>query len=471
MESNVPKAQIEMYHKVLVKEWNRVKQNPSSRLALVRPPGGPQCNSCQQLVENVRVCSACKIVIYCSPKCAKAGWRSHKGVCSAAKRDGERIPKFKGVVAQFAFLDVGWNTGGDFILDFALMQFGLVGTSRKVVGYWATHERRQEAVDDVLDAPWSLLSEEEGWRLPAHCVPSLALESSENRPSFPPKFEGNWKSYYEWRRLPMSSPAAVLLHWPLAVYVCLKELGFVLGIPAEPRRKLKVFYLGARDELCILPVFGELALLFPNTDLDLVVFGQNTGRAVERAKSRGKTESARPCVFEYSAPTACGGGALRIFIDSAPGFYRPSRDPSDHPDAIVALNAGLGTYISWQPVILLSAEYGIPFAVTDYSEISLGKEMMEILCHGLDSSLPVPKGADEIRTQAIMKKVISEAEIDVDKVFTVLNNQPPVKFNELMQPSIRDTPSTRCPGARNACVQVVVPGRNDIAFKLASLNM
>ncbi|KAJ7741298.1 hypothetical protein B0H16DRAFT_1032304 [Mycena metata] len=464
-EPNVTAAQIEMYHKMLNREWTRLKQNPSSRMSLVQPPGKLQCYACKRLVDNVRVCSACKMIVFCSPECAKTGWRSHKPACATVKRDGERIPQYKAVIAQFPWTAIAFNTMGQFNDDFVLIQFGLLGTSRQKVGYWATHERRDEAVNEVLDAPWSLLSEEEGWRLPTKFIPSLALDNSDNRPSFPPTFEDNWKSYYNWRGLPMESPAAMMLQWPLAVYVCLKELGFASEDAVVRRRKLKVFYLGARDELCFLPVFGELALLFPNTDLDLVVFGQNTGRTVQRARTRGLALSSesRPCVFEYTAPATCGSGTLRIFVDSAPGYYRPSRNPSDHPDALVALNAGLGTYISWQAVILLSAEFDIPFAVTDYSESCLGEAMWTLLRQGLTSMLPPPKGIEEIKVQGIVKKAVKEVQtVDVEKVSNTLEINRPAKFNGFMGPGLRVTAESLIHGGRNGVIQVIVPGAKDV---------
>ncbi|KAJ6591572.1 hypothetical protein DFH09DRAFT_907151 [Mycena vulgaris] len=231
---------------------------------------------------------------------------------------------------------------------FVLVQFGLLGTSRQKVGYWALYEKREGVVvnDEALDAPWCQLTEEEGWRLPVEHIPSLTPQTC---PSFPPTFEETWKSYYQWRGLPMTSPAASLLHWPMSVYACLKELGFVENpVSLGPRRKLTVFYVGVRvRDVSLACSFGELALHFPNTDLNLVMFEQNAAHSVKRAKARGITQSSLPCVFEYTAPASCGGGAVRIFLDSDPAYYRPFRERGGHPDAIVALNAGLGTYISW----------------------------------------------------------------------------------------------------------------------------
>ncbi|KAJ7115964.1 hypothetical protein C8R44DRAFT_598642, partial [Mycena epipterygia] len=88
------------------------------------------------------------------------------------------------------------------------------------------------------------VTEDEGWRLQPEHIPSLALHNPDTCPKFPSTFEDTWRSYYQWRGLPMSSPAAILLQWPMSVYVCLKELGLVPENPAHPRQKVTIFYVG-----------------------------------------------------------------------------------------------------------------------------------------------------------------------------------------------------------------------------------
>ncbi|KAK6992262.1 zinc finger MYND domain-containing protein 15 [Favolaschia claudopus] len=390
------------------------------RFSICPPPGKAHCNP--------KLCSVCKLVYFCSPECFKKAWKVHKLVCPGLQRDAEVIPLYNEVLNQFPWTDIGYNDVGFFSELFVLARFGLLGTSRQKVG----------------------LSEEQGWQLAKKFIPTLALQNSDKCPSFPPKFESNWTSYYEWRGLPIESPAAMLLHWPLSVYACLKELDLGPQIATGPRQKLTVFYVGAREEVHYIPVFGELALLYPNADLDLVMFGETTKQSVERAKARGLAKADRPCVFEYTAPEACGAGTVRVFIDSNPSYtyYRPSRERSEHPDAIVGLNAGLGSYVSWQHVLLGSMEFDIPFAITDYA----------LAC--LINSETTMNG-EMIAVQATMKKVLKESQIaDVEKVATALKRERPGKLNMFMQPiSKRMDLSRICPGSRNACIQVLTPGK------------
>ncbi|KAJ7442277.1 hypothetical protein FB451DRAFT_1150240 [Mycena latifolia] len=449
-------AQLENATKIILQEWDRIKRNPTSRLILQLPR---QCSHCKQVVQDVKVCSACKMTVYCSPQCAKKEWKVHKVFCGTHKKDGEQIPKYKAIINQFPWTNIAYNTRGQFNNHFVLAQFGILGTSRQKVGYWAFFERGEGLVakDDVLDAPWYELTEEKGWRLSTEHIPSLAMHNSVTCPKLSPTFEESWKSYYQWRGLPITSPAAILLHWPMSVYACLKELGLVPE-NSGPRKKLTVFYVGARDEICFIPVFGELALHFPNTDLDLVMFGQNAAHSVKRAKARGITQSPRPCVFEYTGPASCGSGTVRIFLDSNPAYYRPSRERSDDPDAIVALNAGLGSYISWQHVIMLSSEFDIPFVVTDYCEASLSQIHVEALEQALTSTLPPPKDFVETGFQAQIKKVIEEVKtVDVKKVCGALKRKRPMKLNEFMQPGWRGNSTSLSPGSCNAFIQVITP--------------
>ncbi|KAJ7628340.1 hypothetical protein FB45DRAFT_1059130 [Roridomyces roridus] len=244
-----------------------------------------------------------------------------------------------------------------------------------------------------------------------------------NRALRSPAFEESWASYYQWRGIPIESPAALLLHWPLPVYACLKALGFTLVPEAGMRRKLTVVYAGVREEIAFIPIFGELALLFPNTDLDLVMYGPSAETAVKKAIKDGLLR--RVAV----APSA-------IILDSTSEYYRPSRQTSEHPDAIVALNAGLAAFRAWRHVIYLAAEFAIPFAITDFSEGGAFEVPLGLMEQALSSSVP-PRKADEKNDYMSMKKVAQEVGLqDVEGAYTVLRQAQNRlgKLNEFMHP-------------------------------------
>jgi hypothetical protein len=87
--------------------------------------------------------------------------------------------------------------------------------------------------------------EKSGWKLPEEEIPWLTFSEGWKAPSFPPAFEQNWASYYRWRRLPLKSPAALLLHWPLSIYRLLYLLHLVpSGSGGSQRPKLNIHLIG-----------------------------------------------------------------------------------------------------------------------------------------------------------------------------------------------------------------------------------
>jgi hypothetical protein len=97
------------------------------------------------------------------------------------------------------------------------------------------------------------LRERAGWNLSDKEIPWLDFSLGGKPPKLP-SFEQNWLSYYEWRGLPIESPAVLLLHWPLTVYRLLHILGLAPASPPEKRRKLLVHMLGVEKEVDFLPM-------------------------------------------------------------------------------------------------------------------------------------------------------------------------------------------------------------------------
>ena len=120
--------------------------------------------------------------------------------------------------------------------------------------------------------------------------------------------------------------------------------------------------------------FGELALLLPNTDIDIIAFGQYPYDRARAAKP--SSLAAQEYVYEYRAPEQCGSGSIRIQLYKT----SPIWDPLDIlarkmvPDVLIALNAGMSTYETWAPVFLTSRALSIPFAVTEFTRLSLAED-------------------------------------------------------------------------------------------------
>ncbi|TDL16733.1 hypothetical protein BD410DRAFT_822787 [Rickenella mellea] len=342
------------------------------------------CFNCEQRTKKPLRCSACKAVNYCGVPCQKQAWkrkdveggfeRGHKEDCAGLKEFMKEAPEIRAVLFQFPWGKV--ESDGSLFIDFALAQRDLLGKGNKF-GYWTQGDFTPSASRNSSSGDWGIallsethFTEKAGWKLPSDEIPTLAFENRQPLAS-PRSFEHNWKSYYEWRGLPLSSPAAVLLHWPLTIYRLLSILGLVPEEVPVNRKKLVLYYIGVEKELDLLPVFGELAILLPNTDVEMVMFGQRAYELVSKAKPLAL--ASKEYVFEYQAPAEYGSGSLRIRLDKTAPYWDPTTLLPNklRPDVILGLNAGISTYEQWRMVFAISRALDIPFAISEYSRQSL----------------------------------------------------------------------------------------------------
>jgi zinc finger MYND domain-containing protein 15 len=81
-----------------------------------------------------------------------------------------------------------------------------------------------------------------------------------------------WKDYYELRQIPLSSPVALLLTFPLTLYHAIATFGHVpVTVARMLKRPLRLHLVGVEKELNFLDLFQELGYLLP---LDLEVRGR-----------------------------------------------------------------------------------------------------------------------------------------------------------------------------------------------------
>jgi hypothetical protein len=166
------------------------------------------------------------------------------------------MPEIVAILKQFPWGRIEKNGKFDYPLNLALLS--LLGDGPDF-GWWtmqlpdkAQHLKMQILGRSVyLDTHGGILLSDEhfdeaaGWKIPAEQIPWLDFGEGRKAPSFPPMFEHNWPSYYNWRGLPLESPAALLLHWPLTVYRLLFLLGFLPSkTSGSVGRKLSIHLIG-----------------------------------------------------------------------------------------------------------------------------------------------------------------------------------------------------------------------------------
>ncbi|TDL15667.1 hypothetical protein BD410DRAFT_853351, partial [Rickenella mellea] len=401
-------------------------------------------------------CSACKAIKYCSKSCQKDAWNT-KLVEGGTVQKGHRYHcaglKVESTEVMAVFLQFPWaklEPEGYFLLWFALATRDLFGTGGN--GWWAQGiGRRTYSFHEIGNAGQKLLldehhlSDHSRWSLPRDEVPFL-LSPNKKSLEYPPNFEHNWKSYYEWRGLPLSSPASLLLHWPLSVYRLLFLMGLVPQTIPVSRGRLVLYYIGVQQELDCIPIFGELAVLLPNTDVELILFGQRAYQLTTLAKPPSLASG--DYVFTYTAPPEYGSGTLRIRLDKTGPFWDPttllSDRPYPYPDALIGLNAGISCHEQWRPVLSISRTLKIPFGVTDFNR--------QCLADDEGNTVPmVHSAASDIRTQhrsgCYKARVMLEA----------LHRPFEKALNPFMKPGAMKDPTSYLPSGINGFTSVITP--------------
>ncbi|KDQ11803.1 hypothetical protein BOTBODRAFT_113878 [Botryobasidium botryosum FD-172 SS1] len=322
----------------------------------------------------------------------------------------KRVPEFQAVLKQFPWARI--EPDGSFSHDVLRARHGVLG-SGLAFGYWSVPRGMQshgasasnmQAMQNLLKLnPRDLLrqmqtraptkpyvygevllgsewpTDVEGWNMKDHeaYVPRLFFTDEVPPPERPrPGQIKDWMSWYAWRGLSLESPVALLMDFPLSVYHLLVDILKVVRPDNGPgkRQSLDVHYIGTEIELNYLPIFSELALLLPYTDITLTLFGESVYELVQTArKNHPGSLATQDIVWSYTAPKKTGQGSIKIklYPDAKLWDRHVLVGIGSEPDAMVALDAGLMAYPTWQEPIQMSTVLNIPFAVTEYAEQSM----------------------------------------------------------------------------------------------------
>ncbi|KAG6836877.1 hypothetical protein H0H93_001937 [Arthromyces matolae] len=399
------------------------------------------------------VCHGCMKQVV---ECATVDWldrvlpdgkikEGHRTQCKDYQNCAADGPEMTRISNQFPWTHP--QADGTFNLDVLRVWMKIYGSGREY-GYWTEKPccgNHPKYTRGFLLLEEDHLTDKEGWKLSENLIPWLDHEAfrkgsiSAPDPLLLPLH--NWLDYYRWRSLPPSSPAALRLHFPLTIY----RLLHVLGLDrTSDRRHLKVHLLGVDEILDFLPIFGELTLLLPNTDLDLVLFGPGVSALREEASYRPYCLASRPFAYTYRAPKAAGGGSIRIELArSGPNYLGHDLGPlrSEKPDAILAMNVN-PTEDPWYAVVLASRALAIPFAIT-----STIKTALFIGIRTLFSSLSL---ARVTLWQAVKMSYPEQRRIDATNV-----NEFAIELNPFMHPGPEPRSISNGPSSSNAYILVI----------------
>ncbi|CAI0627572.1 unnamed protein product [Linum tenue] len=191
-----------------------------------------------------RRCGGCGAVAYCSVSHQLSHWDHHKQECERLEQQMKRVEalnEFPFTFSEEATLEVFEKRESRCSF---LSKRGIHG-----LGMW----KYECGCGDSLASADSTRSERESWNLPRELCPCSGPASLKSDAL------SNWKDYFEWRCLPLHSPVALLLHWPLLVY-------YATQIAFSGKS-------GPEKELFQLAAFGELCALFPGVRIHVELVG------------------------------------------------------------------------------------------------------------------------------------------------------------------------------------------------------
>ncbi|KAJ6771280.1 ZINC ION BINDING PROTEIN [Salix koriyanagi] len=283
-----------------------------------------------------RRCGRCGAVAYCSVSHQMSHWNEHKEECERLEQQMKRadvLNDFPFTFSQEATATSQQGSRCSFLSKRGIHQLGM----------WmheccCTHSEESSSSLASFD---SLRSKDDGWNLSGDLCPC-------HDPISPiSECVSSWLDYYEWRCIPLHSPVALLLHWPLTIY----HAAHIAGVWSSTveTRKLCVHYLGPEKELLQLPSFGELLALFPGVQIHIEFIGP----AIPRQRD-GKKISL--CSYAHCLDADC---ILQFFKDLAEDLC---------PHLVISPNAGIAAYPSWLPTIELIKEINVPAIFSDYCE-------------------------------------------------------------------------------------------------------
>ncbi|KAM5566666.1 zinc finger MYND domain-containing protein 15 [Rosa sericea] len=305
-----------------------------------------------------RRCGRCEAVAYCSVSHQILHWRDHKEECERLEEQMEQIDilnEFPFTFSEEATVQVceKQETRCSFLRKRGVHQTGM----------WLYECCCGEP---VMSFDCSRINN--AWDLSNTLCPC-------NEPIFMlSKHLTSWKEYYEWRSIPLHSPVALLLHWPITIYHATQVAGSGSWRPGI-NGKLHIHYLGPEKELLQLSVFSELHALFPNMDVHIDLIGPSIpqhrdGERIELCNYAHCLD--RDCVCKSSIESDVHTNETSaVTLQLRRGLYHErytdiAKDSSPH--IVIAPNAGIAAYSSWLPTIELIKDMNIPAVFSDYCE-------------------------------------------------------------------------------------------------------
>ncbi|XP_043393062.1 LOW QUALITY PROTEIN: zinc finger MYND domain-containing protein 15, partial [Chelonia mydas] len=197
-----------------------------------------------------------------------------------------------------------------------------------------------------------------------------ALPPTSPEPPAPRTYFSSWREYYAWRGLPLGSPLAVLLSYPLSVYYIVTQLAprHFPELNILNKQSLKIHIVETGKESDMAPLFWELSVLLPHVSLELLFLGGVLPPEADGQQlllQRTETQGVR--VWSGPAPKAKGGRGglqLKFCAQPTPLLQGPK------PDLVIGFNSGFALKDTWLSALPRLQALRVPAYFTECSEYS-----------------------------------------------------------------------------------------------------
>ncbi|KAK9155746.1 hypothetical protein Sjap_003226 [Stephania japonica] len=318
-----------------------------------------QCAMCDKEVhsEQLVTCGRCRGLVYCGSACQRQHWKeAHKSSCGLYKAMMEREEELALNIFKFP---CSIENPCKWLESVGLHQKGMW---RRKCNCCSHCPFGLLPVKGGLSDSWGGLDDEE-------YPPDIPFHGLIRDGMSTPVLLSSWSEYYNLRSLPLSSPVAAILSYPLTVYYILMALNISSKNLLLKGKEVVVHYLGPQGELDWMPAFAEIGHLLNGLgNLQIVMVGPDVPTELSGTMS---------------------GISSRMRVNFVRGLYQEEATYLPSPHLVIALNGGLESYATWGDALDLIKSMNVPSFFTDQTELACSSAKQVLRGAGLHITHPM----------------------------------------------------------------------------------
>uniref|UniRef100_A0A8C5LJM4 Zinc finger MYND-type containing 15 n=1 Tax=Leptobrachium leishanense TaxID=445787 RepID=A0A8C5LJM4_9ANUR len=307
-------------------------------------------------------CGHCRAVLYCSETCKSQDWNkrpadiSHGYWCGKMVQYMELAPK----LAELPFSFTKEVTSPTFDKE------RFLSTKHLTESYWmaeSVHYHTQRLL--LRRPPWDLEEGREGMKTLPDNVQVILQETPRGCKS--PIV--TWKEYYNWRRLDLDNPIAVLLTSTLTIYHVITRMvpRHFPDINILKKQSLKIHIIDGKREYESIELLWELAVLMPCVLFEVTFVGDSLPVEEDNRHFVLHRKGSKLVCTEFTSPYRNKGErGIQVKIHAQP--YHTLQGAK--PDLVIGFNAGFGLKDAWLSILPRLQFLKVPAYFSECSQYS-----------------------------------------------------------------------------------------------------